>query len=328
FNTKLYTGDGATTLAVSGVGFQPDFTWIKNRDQADDHTLVDSVRGATKYLVSNDTDAEVDDSTFVASLDSDGFTVGDDVVVNTSTENYASWNWKAGGTAVSNTDGTITSSVSANTDAGFSIVTYSGNLTAGATVGHGLGVVPSMMIFHRLNTGGTDWIIYHSTLGATQNLAFDTSAAITSSTRFNNTAPSSSVFTLGTTVAVNGSADTYVAYCFHSVDGYSKVGSYEGNNNVDGAFVYCGFKVSMVLIKNIDSAGNDWLIFDDKRDTYNLVNQTLFPNASDDEATASTGYDFVSNGFKARSTAANKNQAYTYLYYAVAESPFKYSNAR
>jgi hypothetical protein len=337
FNTVLWAGDDSAPRTITGVGFNPDLAWVKGRTAATDNHISDSIRGANNNLVTNSTGAEYNPATAtshggIGAVTTDGFTLisgtADPDSVNESGQTYASWNWKAGGTAVSNTDGTITSSVSANTDAGFSIVTYSGNLTAGATVGHGLGVVPSMMIFHRLNTGGTDWIIYHSTLGATQNLAFDTSAAITSSTRFNNTAPSSSVFTLGTTVAVNGSADTYVAYCFHSVEGYSKVGSYVGNGVVDGTFIYTGFKPAFVMIKNTTTTGTNWTVIDTVRNEYNVAGKELYPNESDAEADYGR-IDIVSNGFKNRIVGNYGNSSGdTYIYLAFAESPFKYSNAR
>jgi len=329
FSTKLYTGDGATTLAVSGVGFQPDFTWIKNRDEADDHTLVDSVRGATKYLVSNEIDAEVDDSTFVASLDSDGFTVGDDVVVNTSTEDYVSWNWKAGGTAVSNTDGTITSSVSANTTAGFSIVSYTGTGSA-ATVGHGLSQTPELFTVKSRNVYGRGWTTWADSLTATQALDINGSdAAYTSTTSWNSALPSSSVLNLGTRVGTNESATTYIGYCFHSVEGYSKVGSYTAaGSDGDMNFLYCGFRPAFVLFKET-SAVNPWAIIDNKRNTYNLADLILRPDVSDAVYSYSSGVDFVSNGIKLRNNNGMWADAGAdYIFYAIAESPFKTSNAR
>ncbi|MDP6770015.1 MAG: LamG domain-containing protein, partial [Anaerolineales bacterium] len=327
FNTKLYTGDGATTLAVTGVGFQPDFTWIKNRDQADDHTLVDSVRGATNYLVSNDTDIEVDDSTFVASLDSDGFTVGDDVVVNTSTENYASWNWKAGGTASSNTDGTITSSVSANTDAGFSIVSYTGNGTSGATVGHGLSETPECIITKNRNSTQY-WIVQHSGLsGVTYNMYLQGADSQQNESQY--TGKSSTTLTLNG-ASVNTNTNTYISYCFHSVDGYSKVGSYTGNGDNDGTFVYTGFRPMWVMAK-CSNASASWLMTDSVRFPYNVTDDPLFANESSAETNSSTyAIDILSNGFKCRGVNNNTNNSSndTYIYLAFAESPFKTANAR
>jgi len=324
FNTKLYTGDGATTLAVTGVGFQPDFTWIKNRSATDHHVLVDSVRGATKYLVSNDTGPEVDDSTFVASLDSDGFTVGDDVVVNTSTENYVSWNWLAGGTAVSNTDGSITSSVSANTDAGFSIVSWTAE-GAIDTIGHGLSQKPELIIIKDRDGADESWVTGADPIGWTKYLTLNSDAAEnTSSSVFNDTSPSSSVFTVS-----DGFNDTQpiITYCFHSVEGYSKVGSYEGNGNADGPFIYTGFKPAWILVKNA-TVNTQWDMWDNKRDTYNLMNHLLQADNSSARIT-SAEVDFVSDGFKVRSASDNMNDSgETLVYLAFAESPFKYSNAR
>ena len=331
FNTKLYTGDGATTLAVTGVGFQPDFTWIKNRSAGDDHTLVDSVRGATNYLVSNDTDIEVDDSTFVASLDSDGFTVGDDVVVNTSTENYASWNWLAGGTAASNTDGTITSSVSANTTAGFSIASYTGTGSA-ATIGHGLSSAPELIIVKNRDADDAWQVGSSKGIDFTDYLVLNDTAATTDNVdRWNDATPSASVFTIGDGVEVNTNTEDYIAYCFHSVDGYSKVGSYTGNGNADGPFIYTnGFRPAFVMIKRTDSTGT-WEMYDTARDTYNPYGLVLTANSSDAESDVRSGYpaDILSNGFKLRHTGAAVNASSgTYIYLAFAESPLKYSRGR
>jgi len=329
FNTKLYTGDGATTLAVTGVGFAPDFTWIKNRDQAADYTLVDEVRGATKYLVSNDTDAEVDDNTFVASLDSDGFTVGDDAVVNTNTKNYVSWNWKGDGVSggTLNEDGTIDSQVNVNTTAGFSIATYTGQVAAG-TVGHGLAQAPELVIGRPRDDAdawrvGSDFLtswVYYLKLN-------DAVAETSNSAIWNSAAPTSSVFNVGTD-GVNGvDGRTYVAYCFHSVEGYSKIGTYEGNGDADGIFIYTGFKPSYVLIKDIDNAYG-WHLFDDARDPYNAMYHYLRPSDDAAEGTTPIFGDFVSNGFKLRTGTSGWNDSSTHIYIAFAESPFKTSNAR
>jgi len=329
FNTKLYTGDGATTLAVTGVGFQPDFTWIKNRSAGDDHTLVDSVRGATKYLVSNEQDAEVDDSTFVASLDSDGFTVGDDVVVNTSTENYASWNWLAGGTAASNTDGTITSSVSANPTAGFSIATYTGNNTAEATIGHGLSQTPDWVIIKDRDNDSTQWV--HNPFGAFGSNYygyFTTGAFAADSSNVFWYSPTASVVKVSAHSEVNASSTAYVMYCFHSVEGYSKVGVYEGNGDADGPFVYTGFKPAYVLIK-VSSYTWNWYLQDGVRNPYNPVSKRINPNLSGQEYSGTVLCDYLSNGFKVRHSDTSQNKdGEDYLFLAFAESPFKTSNAR
>ncbi|MDP6771383.1 MAG: hypothetical protein QF704_11855, partial [Anaerolineales bacterium] len=359
FNTVLWSGVDAAN-SITGVGFQPDLLWFKARNNSSNHRFQDVIRGATSALYSNNAAAEGTNNTNLNSFDTDGFSMNQSPqsggMGNYASDTYVGWNWKAGGAPTADNsagagatptagsvkiDGSNLGSalagniaatrLSANTTSGFSIVKYTGTGISGDNIAHGLSEAPTLVITKGMDESGS-WQVGSNFLqsGAWTNyLTLETNSAVGSAIQaWNNTAPSSTIVTLGTGASANESGDDFVAYCFHNIEGYSKVGSYEGNNNVDGAFVYCGFKVSMVLIKNIDSAGNDWLIFDDKRDTYNLVNQTLFPNASDDEATASTGYDFVSNGFKARSTAANKNQAYTYLYYAVAESPFKYSNAR
>jgi hypothetical protein len=341
FNTKLYTGDGATTLAVSGVGFQPDFTWIKNRDQADDHILVDSVRGATNYLVANETDAEVDDSTFVASLDSDGFTVGDDVVVNTNTENYVSWNWEAGGAStVTNTDGDIESEVSANTTAGFSIVSYTGDADNESSVGHGLTTTPGMIILKAL-TGTQNWIVWHKDLTATTaySLYLNTDGAETNNVSYwYDAAPNATTFHPGDGGASNGSGTAYIAYCFESIEGYSKMGSYDGNGNADGPFIYTGFRPAYIMIRVAPSwTGGHWHIFDTKRYTYNETTNTTTTGITADNAANDGGgggegagpIDILSNGFKIRNNNGNDNaNGDNILYIAFAESPFKYSNAR
>ena len=331
FNTKLYTGDGNTTLAVSGVGFEPDFTWIKNRDQADDHTLVDSVRGATNYLVSNETDAEVDDSTFVASLDSDGFTVGDDVVVNTSTEDYASWNWKAGTSFDPDTAGTLVGSGSANSTAGFSIVAYTGNFVNGATFGHGLSQAPELVIV-KSRSLVDGWLVGTTAAAVdfTDYAYLDTNVAFSDSAEpWNDTDPNPTVVSLGTNTGCNSLDETYVAYCFHSVEGYSKVGSYTGNGDADGTFVYCGFRPAWYMIRRVDSAPpTGWEIEDNKRLGYNVANRDLIANGNYNEQ-PDDRTDMLSNGFKIRATSNNfNNSGGTYLYLAFAESPFKYSNAR
>jgi len=342
FNTVLYTGDGATTLAVTGVGFQPDMTWVKNRDAADNHTLVDSVRGATNYLVPNygneETSDQVNDATFVASLDSDGFTVGNDVVVNTNTEDYVSWNWKAGGAAVSNGDGDITASVSANTTAGFSIGTYTGNGTAVQTIGHGLSEAPNLVIVKKIvkssapiYSGYNDWCVGSDKgMEFTDYLVLNSAGAETDDDSiWNDTAPTSSVFTVDTNNNVNTENSVYVFYCFHSAEGYSKVGSYETNNNINGPFIYTGFKPAYLLVKNIDSVTN-WNIWDNKRDTYNIEKHMIAADINSTEYTNSPEVDFVSNGFKVRSTSGDMNNTAgeTAIFLAFSSSPFKYSNAR
>jgi len=334
FNPVLYTGNGSTQ-SITGVGFQPDMTWIKVRSTTYDHQLVDAVRGSGKVIHSNLTNAEATLNT-VTSFNSDGFTVNGTTYAGTNGNGstFVAWNWKANGSGSTNTSGSITSTVSANTTSGFSIVTYTGNGTGGATVGHGLGVAPSMMIIKRRSTTAS-WVVYHASLGATKGMYLDlTDSVYTGSTFWYNTAPSSSVFTLGTVSENNVNSSTYVAYCFAEVAGYSKMGSYTGNGSADGPFVYCGFRPRYIMVKcsteNI-GPGSGWHIIDTARSTYNAAIADLFANASYDEATIGTSYpfDIISNGFKVRNNNSYVNNVgQTYIFAAFAESPFKYSLAR
>ena len=330
----LYTGNSSTGHAITGVGFQPDLTWVKNRDATNWHNLVDSVRTVSAGTIySNATSPESGDAVNFSSFDSDGFTVENDSNFNTNNENYASWNWKAGGTASSNTDGTITSSVSANTDAGFSIVSYTGTGSA-ATIGHGLSSAPEMVIVK--NRDQTDaWQVYCASNTAAPETDYlvlnDNAAANGGADRWNDATPSASVFTIGDGVEVNTNTEDYIAYCFHSVDGYSKVGSYTGNGNADGPFIYTnGFRPAFVMIKRTDSTGT-WEMYDTARDTYNPYGLVLTANSSDAESDVRSGYpaDILSNGFKLRHTGAAVNASSgTYIYLAFAESPLKYSRGR
>jgi hypothetical protein len=328
FNTVLYTGNGSART-ITGVGFQPDWVWVKDRTSANYHYLYDVLRGNNLNLFSNDTSAEVNITTGqngggVGSQASDGFTIVAGNVntnnVNTNTNLYASWNWKANGAGVSNTSGTISSTVSANTTSGFSVVGYTGNATAGATVGHGLGVVPKMIILKRRTGSAEDWYVYHGSLANTEVLRLNLTNAKATRSDFNNTTPTSSVFTINSTDNVNASGSTFIAYCFAEVKGYSKFGSYTGNGSADGTFVYTGFKPAMIITKA--NAVADWFIRDNKQDPENVMNEYLSPNT-----TATSGnldsFDFVSNGFKIR----NSNNAWngsgtTYYYMAFAENPF------
>ena len=340
FNSVLYTGDGGASQAITGVGFQSDFTWIKNRSEAHSHQLYDAVRGAGvgKSLKTNATDAEgTYDSQYgyVGSLDSDGFTVtkGSDIAyfVNKSSVPYVAWNWKANGSGSTNTDGSITSTVSANVDAGFSIVSYTGNGTSGATVGHGLSQAPDMMIVKCRSFSPTQWVVYHSDLGATKALYIaGTNSVLTSSGFWNNTEPTSSVITLGPNAYdTNTTSHTHIAYCFHSVEGYSKFGSYTGNGSTDGPFVYTGFRPAFVMIKS-SSDVSDWFIRDTSIDPANVADTKLSPNTSSAEATIYVyNTDILSSGFKIRDSWKGMNTSgATYIYMAFAESPFKYSVGR
>ena len=330
----LWTGNSTTGRAITGVGFAPDFAWIKNRSVGYSNNLTDTVRGATKLLFSNSTDAEATTPIhgYIGAFTSDGYTLTNgsstNGYVNDSGSNYVGWNWKAGGTAVSNTAGSITSSVSANTTAGFSVVTYTGT-GANATVGHGLGVAPSMMIVKN-RSAAEAWDVYHVSIGATGRLFLNrTDATNTSIAPWNNTAPTSTVFSLGTGTETNQSASLMLAYCFAAVAGYSAFGSYTGNGSADGPFIYTGFRPRWLMTKRTDSStSGDWNLVDTSRGTYNAVGPYLYANLSNAEGNAAI-YDILSNGFKIRETGAGTNASgSTYIYAAFAETAFKFSNAR
>ena len=317
FNTKLYTGNGSTQ-SISGIGFQPDWTWIKRRNGATFHLLTDSVRGVTKQLYSNDVTAENTNSSHITSFDSNGFSLGSAGDVNSSSDTFVSWNWLAGGSASSNTDGDITSTVSANTTSGFSIVSYTGN-GGTATVGHGLGVVPKMIIAKRRSETG-NWDIYNSNLGNNKSIFLNTTDASFTDNTWNSTTPTSSVFTVGNN-NVNRSGTTLIAYCFAEKKGFSKFGSYTGNGSTDGTFVYTGFKPAWVMVKS-SSAVESWYTYDNKRNTFNPLDKGLTNNQNIAEFTFDP-WDFTSNGFKARQNwSGNNTSGVTYIYMAFAENPF------
>jgi hypothetical protein len=325
FNTVLYTGTGSS-LGVTGVGFQPDWVWIKERNGAADHGLYDAVRGVQNQLESNTTTAETAEATGLTAFGTDGFTVGALAQLNTSADTYVAWNWKANGAGVSNTDGTITSTVSVNTTSGFSIVTYSGNSTDGATVGHGLGSTPKMIIVKNRGDGTRNWAVYHSALGATQWILLNLTNAAASDPIWADTAPTSSVFYLNSTATANTTSNNYVAYCFAEVEGFSKFGSYTGNGSTDGTFVYTGFRPAFILVKNTAQITN-WFIWDNKTDPYNPASVVLLANTDTDEV-SSRDIDILSNGFKARKNDQNYNSTDIMIYMAFASNPFKISLAR
>jgi hypothetical protein len=323
----LYTGTGAAlsvSNAVNGVSFQPDFVWLKARSNAQNHTLYDAVRGTTKYLISNATTAETTNAQTLTSFNADGFSLGN-AFPNDSGYTYVAWQWKANGAGVSNTDGSITSTVSANTTAGFSVVTYTGT-GANATVGHGLGVAPAMVIVKGRSNART-WAVYNKNFtSAAYYIGLETTnQQLVDTTMFNSTAPTSSVFSVGT--YNSASANTYVAYCWAEVAGFSKFGSYTGNGSTDGPFVYTGFRPRYIMMKRTDGTG-DWWMYDTSRSASNTASLVLYANSSAAEISDSN-VDILSNGFKLRSATFQPNTSGgTFIYAAFAENPFKYANAR
>ena len=336
FDILTWSGNGAVDRGITGLEFQPDFTWIKSRGNAVNHWLMNSVNGARKGISSNNTGAEqaFDQANYdFESFDSNGFSVSPPYYahVNTSGHTFVGWNWLAGGSSSSNTDGTITSTVSANPTAGFSVVTYTGTGSTTATIGHGLGVAPKMIILKSRSASSTYWLVGHDSIGWTKGLYLNaTNAEATYTPYWNNTAPTSSVFTLGNWgVDSNGSGSTYVAYCFAEVEGYSKFDKYTGNGSADGPFVYTGFRPAFVMFK-VTSEANSWVIYDAARNTFNEMTSQLYPNLSNAEATSSSyAIDTNANGFKIRTSNGIINvSSGTFIYMAFAENPFKNSNAR
>jgi hypothetical protein len=328
--TMTWSGNNSTqtiTFAAynGSAQFQPDWTWIKQRNGTADHRIVDAVRGATKDIYSNLSAVEGTNTNGLTAFNSDGFVLGSDGGYNGSGGTYVGWNWKAGGAGSANTDGSINSTVSVNTTAGFSIVSYTGT-GANATVGHGLGAVPKMIIV-KSRSGASDWLVYHNSLGNGKALKLNTTVAdpnITSSVYWNNTSPTSSVFSLGTSGAGNTSSATQIAYCFAEKTGYSKFGSYTGNGSGDGTFVYTGFKPAFVIYKGATGANatDNWEMADNKRSPYNGIENVFYPNRNNAEGTGvTTRMDFLSNGFKMRTTGSDYNgSGQTYIYMAFGQS--------
>ena len=324
FNTLLYTGNDTDNRAITGVGFQPDWTWIKLRNTTQQHELFDAVRGANKPISSNATDAETTATNKLKSFDSDGFTLGTSTSVN-KIYNYASWNWKANGQGSSNTDGSInTTYTSVSTTSGFSINLFTATGSAG-TIGHGLNAVPKMILVKDTNGTGS-WQVYHASLGATKYLALNENiAAGTASNRWNDTTPTSSVFSIGSEWS---SGKTLIAYCFAQKSGFSSMGSYVGNGSTDGSFIYTGMKPAFIIAKKYGATG-DWILWDNKRDGYNETLKRVYPNLSTaEESSTAYGVDILSNGFKLRGTASNlwNGGNDTYIYMAFAEAPLVGNN--
>ena len=324
FNTKLYTGTGSSQ-SVTGVGFQPDFTWIKQRSGTEQNVLFDAVRGVQKYIASNTTAAEATTATTLTAFNADGFTEGGHGMTGANGSTYASWNWKAGGgQGSSNTDGSInTTYTSVNTTSGFSISKYTGT-GANATVGHGLGAVPKMIITKNLQQGNEGWLVYHASMGNTKKCNLNSGGDFgTDATAWNSTTPTNDVFSIGTNWGSNGNGHPMVAYCFADKKGYSKFGSYVGNGNSNGTFVYTGFKPAFVMFKNNYSATH-WQMYDTTRNTFNVIDDLLRANESNAENTndANESIDILSNGFKCRgvSNANNNWSGNTYIYMAFGQS--------
>ena len=326
FTPELYVGTGSSRT-ISTLNFQPDWVWIKNRGTNDRHSLFDAVRAAPNMLTSNANEAQSAQPSELTAFNANGFTVNNATSVNGSSANYVSWNWKANGTGSSNTAGSINSTVSVNTTSGFSIVKYVGNASQSQTVGHGLGVAPKLIIF-KSSTSADDWsICFPSVLGVDGRLTLNTSAAnsIGDNTFWNSVAPSSTLFSLGNNTRANASGQTIIAYCFAEKQGYSKMGSYVGNGNADGRFVYTGFKTAYVIAKRTDGTSN-WNQFDNKRFGFNVKNPLLYPNLTNAEAD-DVFIDLLSNGFKLRTTNGDINASGgSYIYMAFAEAPLVGTN--
>ena len=349
FNTILHTGNNTNPYSFTGVGFQPDFIWGKGRNNTFSHALFDSVRGVNKYLSSNGTSAEITNPTsgYLSSFNSDGFTAVagtsnfanfNDNTINTPST-YVFWNWLANGAGVSNTAGSISSTVSANTTSGFSIVTWSGSGTNDQTIGHGLGVAPSFII-HKNRTYGSGDATGHWIVKTKDKINSSGSGSILYLNQTNAYSDNvhGTLITSGSTLLqvkggsgspsdfwVNASGSNYVAYCFAEVKGFSKAFSYTGNGSTDGVFTYCGFRPAWILLKKSDGSTQNWVMHDSKRNTYNLSQNKLFANLSDAEGTDATNYnlDILSNGFKLRSSNSDVNSSGgAYIGFAIAESPF------
>jgi len=334
FQTALWTGNGSTpTITNDGNSdMQPDWLWGKNRTgTADHHYLIDSSRGTNKYVLSNSTSAEITNAA-ISSFNSDGFTLTSDVGLNRNSSTFVGWQWKANGGTTTTNDasstgvGNVDSVYQVNSTAKFGIMTYTATGSGNITVAHGMGSAPKFLIT-KVRDQGFGWFVWHHTLANTHGLGLNsTNASADSSDALGDTSPSSTVFTMGNGGNANNnyqSGDDIICYYFDEVQGYSKFGKYTGNNNADGPFVYTGFKPAWLLIKNTSSAGNSWVLLDNKRQGFNVENDFLFPNATDAESVnlSNHGFDFLSNGFKNRGTGQN-DDGDTFIYMAFAESPF------
>jgi len=343
-DATTYTANGGVQTVnnsdLGTTGFQPDLAILKNRNSAGGWATIDSVRGTSLYLQTYSTNAQATDAQLITSFNTNGYSLGTNQFSNGTT--MVGYQWKAGGTAVSNTSGTITSSVSANTTAGFSIVSYTGNGATTQTVGHGLGVAPQMVIVKQIQDNGYNWPVYHISLSSGYAVFLNTTGAQDNSTVYWGSVPTTTVFGVNYAGALtNQSGKAYIAYCWAPVAGFSAFGSYVGNNSTDNAFVYTGFRPKFLLIKNSTSGGSsayNWVTYDGARSPTNVTTNVLWPSSSAAENDASLSpkngaggdgnIDFLSNGFKIRSSASAMGGSDTYIYMAFAENPFKYANAR
>ena len=337
FDTKLWTGNNTDPTTISGLNFQPDMVWAKARSgsyETQDHCMNDAVRGANKILRVNQTSQEETDDNNLKSFTSDGWTMGNDGKINQASTTYVGWAWKAGtGQGSSNTDGSInTTYTSVNTTAGFSISTYTGT-GANATIGHGLGAVPAVYILRRLNGANGTWLMYHQSLGIGYHMGLNntTGQNTNDATYANNTAPTNQVVTVGTWGDVNANGSNFVMYAFAEKTGYSKFGSYKGNGSVDGTFIYTGFKPAFLILKRSSASGNNWIMYDNKRDVDNVAHHRLHADISNSEVNTSSdtvnNIDFLSNGIKIRNSGEAWNHSgSTFIYMAFAEVPLVGSN--
>jgi len=327
FNTALWAGN-SSTQSITGVGFQPDLIWVKGRDYASNHWLTDVLRGTGSIISTSSSTTYSGLTNAVTSFDSDGFSLGNDGAHNVSGYNFVGWTWKANGSGVSNTDGSVTSTVSANQDAGISIIKYSGGSSANQTIGHGLGVKPKMVIVKNISTAN-DWFVFsEDILGLNNGLDLNTTDALNTTWSGYKLADTSSVISFGTYYQGTGySGYDYLALAFAEVKGFSSFGSYTGNGSTDGPFVYTGFRPAFVMVKRTNNTSN-WLIQNSKTLGYNPSNNELYANLTNTEGAVDRA-DFLSNGFKPRiNSVENNTSGSTYIYMAFAENPFKYSNAR
>ena len=322
FETILWS---SVDTSITGLDFQPDWVWIKSRTNADTHVLFDSVRGTGKRLSSSGTTVEQTKTDELTAFNSDGFTIGTGDNVNRASNNYVAWNWKAGGSASSNSNGSITSSVSANTTAGFSIVSYTG-AGGSSNVGHGLGVAPNFIIAKNRDSGSLSWFVSNDAIGWTKRLKLDGSNNAATNVAFGDTNPDSTKFYLQDN-NLNTSGQAHIAYCFAEKKGYSKFGSFTGNSNADGTFVFCGFRPAWILVRNVEISEGFWVINDNKRNTFNPNSNTLVAQNNNSVDAGTDRTDFLSNGFKLRTTSGAWNgSGNKIIYMAFAESPLVNSN--